>query len=97
MPPVSNGGAADRIGYGPCAGPDGLGVFRPANRRRGARGAEGLRGVTRLPPAVWETAGGGAGRSSSQQGPSSCQAPHSPVLPGFSFCVHHLAFQVWPP
>lgn len=31
-----------------------------------------------------------------QQGPSSCQAPHSPVLPGASFCDHHLAFQRWP-
>ena len=48
--------------------------------------------------------GGGTGAGPCQQAPRSCQTPHSPVVPGSSPVVHHLAFQLcplyetsWPP
>lgn len=39
---------------------------------------------------------GVAQQEAGQQEPRSCQTPHSPVVPGSSPVVHHLAFQVCP-
>lgn len=74
-------------------------VRRPAPSARARPPGRALTGPGPPPPPARSGRGrrfARRGVGGDQQAPRSFQTPHSPVVPGVSFCVHHWACHLWP-